>query len=388
MSKIDRERQQLDYRAKLAKKYASADLEKIEADLHRQEYREMKKREGEDPDNIIRNSSQKISQKFAKIKDKEVVPQIKKDMAQLKDVIVAYIKNELDFQPLKKFTYYDKSVSYAEIEEIIQILLPVLKKYKTISANRDVITRQTNSYSLYERIFNDLIDIDARFATFAPIGSMNKPGVMEKVETLPDFVKDEIIARKEMLDNGLGQDYVDENEILEFDPQEKRVQDSNKILEKINLITEQACKKIGISIIEMSDEIYNLMQSELELNPNESPKRTNSEVKRILDLCSVTLRNVERLSNNLHVSKVMGWEKTTPFNTMFYNLVRIEPRFAFHAPTEVLSRLDLNFESLLEEEKDSLYLILKNEGLFEDDDYFKQYKRMFENQIADLGKQI
>ena len=130
MSKIDRERQQLDYRAKLAKKYASADLEKIEADLHRQEYREMKKREGEDPDNIIRNSSQKISQKFAKIKDKEVVPQIKKDMAQLKDVIVAYIKNELDFQPLKKFTYYDKSVSYAEIEEIIQILLPVLKNIK------------------------------------------------------------------------------------------------------------------------------------------------------------------------------------------------------------------------------------------------------------------
>lgn len=385
---LEFERKQLDYRAKLAKKYASADLEKIEADLHHKEYKEMKKREREQPDEIIRNSSQIISQKFSQIKDKEVVPQIKKDMAQLKDVIVEFIKKELDFQPLKKCTYYDKTVSYAEIEELVQILLPVFKKYKTISANRDVSTRQCNSYSLYEKMFNDLIDIDVRFATFAPVNSINKKGVMEKVATLPDFVKDEIVARKAMLDNGLGQDYVDENEIIEFDPQEKKVQVSNKILEKMNSISEQACKKIGVAIIDMSDEIYNLIQSELKLNPNESPKLKNSEIKRVLDLCSITLKNVERISNNQHVSKAMGWRKSNPFNTMFYNLVRMEPKFAFHAPVDVLSRLDLNFETLSEEEKDSLYLVLQKEAVFENEDYFKQYQKTFANQINNLGNQI
>lgn len=356
--------------------------------MHKKEYREMKKRENDNPDNIIRNSSQKISQKFSNLKDKEVVPQIKKDMAQLKDVIVAYIKNELDFQPLKKCTYYDKSVSYAEIEEIIQILLPVLKRYKTISANRDVAVKQNNSFSLYEKIFNDLIDIDARFATFAPINSLNRAGVMDKVQMLPDFVKDDINARKEMLDNGLGQDYVDENEIIEFDPQDKRVQDVNKILEKMNLISEQACKKIGIAIIDMSDEVYNLIQSELELKPNDSPKLKNSDVKRMLDLCSITLRNVERLSNNPHVSKVMGWGEANPCNTMFYNLVRMEPKFALHAPVEVLARLDLDFSKLSEEEKDSLYLVLQQEGMFENEEYFKQYQKTFANQINNLENRI
>ena len=164
---LEFERKQLDYRAKLAKKYASADLEKIEAELHHKEYKEMKKREREQPDEIIRNSSQLISQKFSQIKDKEVVPQIKKDMAQLKDVIVEFIKKELDFQPLKKCTYYDKTVSYAKIEELVQILLPVFKKYKTtqivlekvFKPNQNTFQKLIVDYVLYRNKISNWVDI-------------------------------------------------------------------------------------------------------------------------------------------------------------------------------------------------------------------------------------
>ncbi len=370
----------VDTRTKISRGIINFHMDKLERRKNREAYNQMAEQKRNDPDNIRYHSAQEISQDFSVVKA-EVCDFLKSKISEIKTDIFEIVKSELNIQSLEKNCFYDKNLSFAKMEELIQIFLPVLKRLKEMSESHYLLNQQYGSaYTTYERLFNELIETDARFALFAPSRCLNRSIVMKKVETLPDCAKLSILNKKEELEKG-EQDYVSEHEICEFDPQDIRVQKANAVNLKLQETQNVACKRIAIAIVEMGDDLFNFIRSELKLNPINPPVLKHGDIKKILESCSNTKSNLERLSNNPLVSEVAGWKDNNPYNTMFYNLINSDPKFVFYAPVEVLRRTDLNFDKLSDKEKDLLFAICKSKNLFDDDEFYKQYHKVFDDQF-------
>ena len=379
------ELRQIKHNAKVAKTVIGIQISEYETDKLKKIKAEERQRQLSDPKYIKQTKLNRIYQSKDKA-ETEAKARVARGCNEIKSDLFNFLTNKID-----------ETTSIFEIEERINYVLSLLKEFKVVADNDNVkgqtrtfsaknqdLKRTQNSYTVYERLFNDLVDFDARFLLFAPKATFNKSTTQSKINTLPEELQQDVKARIEKLSVDENADYVNEYVVCEFEPSEK-----TKEAEKMELkfqqakteavdVLENATDKIGVDILNFIKEEYAEIQNEREVT-----------TKDILNIISSTQRERKCLYNliqdNDFVKARMSNRKMNAYDEMYNEMVNLDVKFALAAPRKVLGRLDLNFKVFNEKEKDVLFERICKMGLWNIPQYVENYHDLFACQISKMN---
>ena len=301
----------------------------------------------------------------------------------LSDAIYEFITTEIDFsRKLNIGEYFHKEVSFADIETIINQCLVALNKLRALSENEKVQAHATGKkFNEFERLMTKLVDLDARFALFAPKKVLNKAKFMDKVKDLPAEYRDDIFALKDRLDIDEKDDNLLKYIVAEFDPREERTVAVTKMMDEEKEAEEKALKvmeKTGESLI---DDIYMFFKTELNLQEGVLNDVEHVAIQKIFEICLDPIKRLKKVTVELDSFNSRAG-KNSMYDKLFERLIKLDIKFALYATKNALSRYDLDFKQLNEQEKDIVFAKIQKYGLWKDPEYVVVYHSVFAGQIA------
>ena len=288
-----------------------------------------------------------------------------------------YITSKFNLKSrLKTEIYYRPEISFEEIKEVIDSCIPALLKLKALGAHEGEFRRLGNSiFTEYETLFNNLIKRDIRFATFAPLTCIERNIVQERITlSNKDDIK-EVIDNQERLKQNPNSDYVSRlsNEQLAQNEFVAELLDNQEELEH------ECCQKIVNSTEDMCQSLFQFIVKDLCIKDIDDKTLKNTKIKETLDYCSSAIRALYEYSNNPNVQSAADWEGFDPHTELFTRLMDIDIKFAFFAPKKALNRFDIDFNRFSNREKDIMLKVLINHGLWDNDEFYENYKGPFDN---------
>jgi hypothetical protein len=278
----------------------------------------------------------------------------------------------------------NENTSAAEIENTLNECLPALKKLKTLSDVKEIQSKDlVHRYSIYERLFNKLMDMNINFAMFAPKGSVERPAVERKIASNP-MVKKEVENNLALMSADEKFDYVSSHQVCSFEPDNKTVSKSQKLITEIEQHQRLAGTKMAYATQELSDNVYTFIENELYVDT------LTPSIKDIEDVFSVSLfvlKRLKDLTKNPHINKVKTW-KINPYDNLFRRLIQLDVRLALFAPSTSLNFLDYDFKKLSEPEKEVLFKHIQKAGLWENEEFVKTYHHVFAVQMSKMNELV
>ncbi len=371
------------HNANVARKVINFQISEDESEARKKEKASAKAKQMADPAYIKQTKLNRIYQSKDKA-ETEAKARIARGCNELKSDLFNFLTKDID-----------EATTIVEIEQKVNCVLSLLKDLKVVSQN-SAVREQTYSYNLakshdsrtasksntvFDRLFNELVDFDARFLLFAPKATFNRATTQPKINTLQESLKHDVKVRLEKLEADENADYVTEYIVCEFDESEKP-----KEVEEINLkfkqaktsavdVMEQAIDKMSADIATFIKEEYSEIQNVRQVTTKDIVELLNStqrERKCLFDL----------IKDNEFVKARMSKRKMNAYDEMYNNIVNLDVKFALGAPRKVLGRLDLDFKVFNEKEKDVMFERICKMGLWDIPQYVENYHYVFACQIA------
>lgn len=282
-----------------------------------------------------------------------------------------------------------RKTSYSVVEERINLCLELLKEYRKVVENETIIEKaQSRDYTLYGQLFNMLIEYNANFLMFAPKECFKKTKVSSKIRTLPELYQNMVNERIERFEENDKADYVNESEIYESESNEK-TERVEEMMTFLNNTKEQAVDKMEDMADEHSNRLYRFISNEYQEIKGKNGIVTSEDIKTIFNRCKDQReRLIDLVKNNEFVSKRMKKRDVNPNENMFNHLINLDIRFAQYAPGKCYCRLDLDFKTLTEAEKDVVFDRICRYGLWNIPQFVENYHDVFACQIVKRGNTL
>ena len=379
------------YRAQLAKYIRTSGRATwtYAAAKRRERYLEEKKERDSQPRSVMITSTNKLCQEFSST-EARVKKEVRADLQLLRKNIVDFVKDNIDFTKRIENGYsYHRDVDFAQMEEIIKILLPILKEFKT-ECDGKMLAPRKGEYTEYEKLFNELISIDARFILFAPYSCIKaatqNTTTKTKIQRLPDCYKEELKNRKNKLKADRTADYVTETNVGAVDASDERVGVVTEMCQFIENSKNAACDEMIVALWKLHDGVYNYLRGVYGIEIDGSTPLTLAQIEDIVTvICSSPLRNLKRVSAHRPLREYAGWKSNDPYTALFNNLVKVDIKFAIYAPITTLKSSKLDFKKLTEEEKDLVFARFQECGLWNNEKYVEIYHSVFAGQVAKMS---
>ena len=360
--------------AKLAKGYADKFGSMYDSEKRRENYLKERDELKASPEYIRNATIRKMLQDVAGAESASCETMLNA-VKKLSSEIYEFITTELN--------YSKKGVKpeLREVEEIVNYLLPALKKLKLISENESVRSKSNERvYSEYDRLFNKLIELDAKFLLFAPNKSLERSNFNAKFNMLPEYMKKDVLERK--LDTTEDADYISKYMTCEFEPNE-RTKKVEKMIEDIEISCEKSKQILVDATSSLSNSLYEFFVVDLGLGKGERVSQAN--IEKTIQYCLEQIKRLKKLTLNPQICELI---KEDEYARLFTKLMQEEIRFAMYAPKESLKRMDIDFKQLSEDEKDIIFNKLLKYGLMDDFKYFDNYRHVFAAQIAKFAANL
>lgn len=277
-----------------------------------------------------------------------------------------------------------ETATTADIEKVINECLPALKKLKKLSDVKEIKSKDSvHRYTIYERLFNKLIDTDIRFAMFAPKASIERTSSAKRIETNP-IVSQEVTQNKILMQADPSFDYVSSHVVCEFESDNENVKKSTRLIERVRQHERLAGSKMAFITQDLSDNIYTFMENELYTNETMPSIR---DIEQVISISLYPLKRLKDLIKNPYIDRSKTWE-LNPYDNLFRRLINLDVRFSLFAPASSLARLDYDFKQLSEPEKDVLFKHIQKSGLWENEEYVKTYHHVFAVQMAKMNELV
>ncbi len=293
--------------------------------------------------------------------------------ATVRDIITQItIRLQISSKAKKVNDYTQPHVSFEQIKSIIQEYMPALKKLKKLCENENIIPEVAENPTIYDKMFAVLIELDARFALFATKLIVNQKKVDIKLEGMSEEFQEKIQQYTASV-NESGLDYVDTFELRE----DSKSDEVNKIVDNI-VENEFKARFAMVETVEMSAKsLYKYIIEQLNLQDFDEKTLMYKDIKKVLLLCSAGIKSLKQYSENINLNEIAGWDEYDPYTELFNNLINLNIKFAFFAPKKSLNRLDIDFKRLSEKERSIMLKVLIDYGLWDNDEYYKNYKDLF-----------
>lgn len=324
---------------------------------------------------ITHQNARNVAQEFTKRKS-EVVGKLHTITEQTyKDVLKAIATDLCITTKSKKANQYMQTdISFEQIEDVFNVYLPVLKKLKAICYNEEIESVNQNFHFCYKKFFDALIELDIRFALFAPKSSLNKAGVDLKIEILPIEYKNQINQLKETLEVDEDLDYVSTKEVEQI----KTTENSKRqdMIDSVNEVEFKSKFEMVKATETLSSNLFKFIIKELDLQDFDEVIKAK-DVGNVLNVCAIGLSALKNSSESEELNEIAGWENFDPYTELFNRLIDINIKFAFFAPKSSLNRFDIDFKKMHEKEREVMLTILKKHGLWDDPEYVEVYQPLF-----------
>ncbi len=269
--------------------------------------------------------------------------------------------------------FIQQHVSFEEIEEIMNKCLPAFRKLRSICFNEEIKEYSRYLFNVYNSLFDKLIELDVRFAKFAPISSLKDRtlDIDSRIELMPKDFQDDIISLREKLESDPNLEFVLSNSPKENDERVKSVCD---MLEDGVFNAKSGVAK---ATQDLSSNLYRFIIEQLNIQDFNEEGLKYGEIKNVLTMCQTGLNALKSSSLRKDLREIADWEKIDPYTQLYNRLININIKFAFFAPKKSLNRLDINFKKLSEKERNVMTRILMDYGLLDDDKFYENYKHIF-----------
>lgn len=364
----------------LRPKYTRSEISKFQTrradERHRQvEFRKAYLKEKAEEDASERGISNMIVRKI--LQEVAVVESSARDMivnecSEICDKIYNNIKSDLGYKVRQK-----SDISLDELKMELDKYISVLKRVKVVSDDKSIKHHsKQKKYNLYEKLFKNLVELDARFLVFAP------KIVIETFELkiLPQSKEFYLLLeeRKEKLMQNQNYDYVEESKIESSNESEEML---FKLLKKESL----ASLKMVFATEKLGEDLFEFIKVQLKLGEREKNSVSISELEDVKAQCYAQLFKLKTLSNQPFVYKNADWGNLDPHTKLFNKLIEDDINFVQIAPEKSLNRLGINYNLLTDLEKSLMFTKLVDKGLMNNPQFFEAYKDMFVKQIALSG---
>lgn len=280
----------------------------------------------------------------------------------LADELYEAIKQGLGLYELPSNITYNKDVSMLELDRVINEYLPALKKLRRLCANEDISSKtKSRVYTVYEALFARLIELDARFALYAPKAVLYKPTVVTRVSGLPEDIKFEVeVCREEMKENP-NADYVHQYLVCEFEPGNPRVRDAKGMVKRVNEVERGVADKMVDATEVLANDILNFTKEELETLKNENEKINFKQYSDLFNSSYFARQKLVELIRDKHISKRAKWE-FSPHKALLKQIILLNGNFLVCILEEYLQRYNgVDNRVLTEQERKDIFEILDEE---------------------------
>ena len=321
-----------------------------------------------------KKTAREIAQGFDVIK-KNIIYDLRETIKQTTQSVLQLIKQDLGVceKARKKNGYIQENITDEQINEIINKYLPILKELRRLSNNDEINSTNVKFLTSYEFLFVELILLDSRFAIYAPLASLNRSGVSEKLDFVAQH-QEKINNLKADLKENENLDYISKTEIVEPKTKDKR---DIKIQSMVDLLGESELKsklELVKATEDLSSNVYKFIIKELNLQTIDEKNVKFVDIKNAFAICSSAINALKLSSARDDLHGVSGWEELDPYTELFNKLMKINIKFAFFAPKKSLNRLNIDFNRLSDKEKNVMKKVLIDNGLLDNDEYFENYK--------------
>lgn len=275
---------------------------------------------------------------------------------------------------IKANNYEQLNITFEEIESFIHESMPLLKKLKYLSDHEEIAPSNPNYLTTYEAMFVSLIDLDVRFALFAPKRSLNKVGMDFKLDAMSEKHKRNMLELRTRLEENESLDYVSCYQ-GDFDSNEK----IQKVIDEINEEEFKSKFEIIKSAELASLKTYNFIIGYFKSNELNVDKLKFADIKKLLVLTDMAFNVIKKASRAPELNEIASWDEFDPYTELFNNLMEVNMKFAFFAPSKSLNRLNIDFNKLSDKEKDLMQQILVKNDLWADEEFYERYKDVFSN---------
>ncbi|MBO5954438.1 MAG: hypothetical protein J6Q13_00535 [Clostridia bacterium] len=339
-----------------------------------------------------KREKEKYEEKVRKLNDPEEIKktelakiyQLKSDVETEAGIFVAENCKKLKNEIYEFLTDgIDRKAPYGVLEERINLCLELLKEYRKVVENKLINEKaKAKDYTLFDQLFNMLIECNANFLIFAPKQCFKKSTIPSKIRTLPEIYQNAVKEKIERFKEDDKADYVNEYQVCEIEPNEKteKVQEMSKFLndtkeEAIDNMVDMA-DKVGSDLLAFIQAEYEEIKKEKGLVNSKDIENIFTRIKRERDMLNSLVKN------NEFISKKMKSRKINTYENLFNHLINLDIRFATKAPGKCFCRLDLDFKTLGEEEKNVVFDRICRYGLWNIPQFVENYHDVFACQIA------
>ena len=131
------------------------------------------------------------------------------------------------------------------------------------------------------------------------------------------------------------------------------------------------------SVENATTDLYLFIINQLKLQDGSKKTIKFEDIKNVFLLGDAALKSIKKYSASDALNKYSGWDECDPYTELFKNLMNVNMRFAFFAPKSSLNRMDIDFDSLSDKEKTVMLKILIDNGLWNDEEFYENYKDSF-----------
>ncbi len=323
-------------------------------------------------DQIVRKNTQMHSRA-----EMDLVDELRIKGKELAGKYIEFVIAELNIRKkaIKVNKYQQINVSFEKIQQLMEEGLPFFKKLRSLTESPEIISSNKKNFSTFESMFVSLIELDARFALYAPKASLNKVGMEFKFDAMAEEYKSKVYELKAILEENPELDYVCSTECEEKSKNEK----VQELIDRINEEKFKAKFEMVKSTENLCLNCYHFICEYLGLNVDKKKELNHEEIERALNVSGRSLKALAKSSSNKMLDEVASWDEFDPYTELFNKLIDINIKFVFFAPIKSLARLDIDFSGLTNEEKSEILKVLIDNGLWRDKEYYEKYKECFEN---------
>lgn len=324
MSDIDEVRR----RARISKIFINLQADKDESKKRRIEYITERDAKKASNDGLREDKAREVLRKVTSVQD-DCVDHIIYQTTTMKDNLVEYIKQELGYDKGAKVEFY-------QLEEIVNEMSSCMKQIKRIANDKTILNKKnSNLRTIYESLFFDLINLDARFAVFAPAGAMTTSTIKQKIQRLPECFRADIEKTQKRLKKNPKADYLALYQVPEFEENNPHVAKAKELMQPVRKEIVKSITQMMKATKQLSEDIYNHFVEQLEVYKDKNGRVPDEKIKAIAALMKPAKNKLNELSRNVHICKKATWEGDIVEN-LLERLQLLDPRIEFEDLTNTI----------------------------------------------------